>query len=421
MDSYYLRSQHHHHEHHRRKLHLWIIIILIILVYCGYCLFRPLDALTVSAVDNPVKTSATSKPVLPWPAGAESAIGTDIGGVLATSSENQQTLPTASIAKLITALTILNKFPLTPIQQGPTITLGPNDVALYNKYYAEDGSLVQVKAGEQITEHQALEAMLLPSANNMADSLAIWAFDSLPQYRVAAQNEVVTLGLKHTSIGTDASGFLPGTTSTPSDLIKLGQAVLASPILKQIVSEKTAVVPVAGEIHNVNYLLGTSGIIGIKTGNSTQAGGCLLFAANDQISQNNEVTIIGAIQHAPDMLAAMQAATPLLSAAEHNLKLTNILQTGQTVANYTAPWLPQPVPIVAQQNLSLPLWPNEQPQQSISVASYKPPRLIDSPFHTIAAGTIAGKVNIDGSYTLPLVVSRQISPPSIFWRLTHPV
>lgn len=423
MDSYYRRSQKHEHFRRKRKLYLWTIAILIVLVYSSYALLRPLSPITLAASQASEAVKDESAP-LPWPAGAESAIGSMSDGVLATSSANEKPLPTASIAKLITALTVLRDFPLKPDQQGPDLTLGPADVNLYNEYYKEGGSLVEVKAGEQINEHQALEAMLLPSGNNMADSLAIWAFGSLKQYRAAAENEIAALGMTHTTIGPDASGFNPSTTSTPGDLIKLGQAVLADPLLKQIVSEKTANVPVAGEVHNTNYLLGTSNIIGIKTGNSSEAGGCLLFAANYQPTKTSQVTIIGAIQHAPDLLAAMKAATPLLNAAGANFKPVTIIASGQTVTNFTAPWLAAPVPVVAQNSLTLPLWPGEIPKRSITSKQYNSPHIFTNSFSSIAAGSVVGNLSV-GSYndarSTPLVLNERISPPGVFWRLTHPI
>lgn len=420
MDSYYQRNPRHHIEHRRHHFYWWVLVVAAILVYAGYCLFRPLPALAV--IENqPSLTNHKTEASLPWPGGTDSAIGTLGDGVLATSSPDQKPLPTASVAKLITALTILNKFPLSVNQQGPIITLTNADVQIFDKYYAEGGSLVKVTAGEQISEHQALEAMLLPSANNMADSLAIWAFGSLAEYRQAAENEVNSLGLKHTTVGIDASGFDPSTTSTPSDLIQLGQAVMANPLLAQIISEQTATIPVAGLVHNVNYTLGGDGMIGIKTGNSTQAGGNFLFAANYKVG-DQVVTVLGAIMHAPTVVDAMHDSISLLDAAKPNFKVEPVVTSGQSIVNFSAPWLAGPVPAKAQYSLSLPAWQGQQPPQKVTTKTLSSPSVFQ-PTETVAAGTKVGEVTVGrgpNSQTTALIASRPIPSPSLTWRLTHP-
>lgn len=421
MDSYYQRSQRFHHEEKHYRSHRWIILGAIVLVYCAYCLFRPIAPLAIVEA-SPSATSGAAPINLPWPAGAESAIGTTSDGVLATSSSSEKPLPTASIAKLITALTILRDFPLSLGQQGPTITLGANDVAIFDKYYSEGGSLVKVAAGEQISEHQALEAMLLPSANNMADSLAIWAYGSLAKYRVAAQSEVNSLGLTHTTVGVDASGFDPSTTSTPGDLVKLGRAVMANPLLAQIVGEQAATVPVAGVIHNTDIPLNSAGIVGIKTGNSDEAGGCYLFAANYKVDDKYPVTIIGAIQHAADLTAAMQSGVALLTAAKTNFSSDEYIKTGQTVASFTAPWLASPVPINAQYGLTLAVWHGHEPKEKIETKTYPAPTII-KPGSEIAAGTSVGKITVGSgvnTVTTALVAGQPVPTAGFTWRLTHP-
>ena len=53
----------------------------------------------------------------------------------------------------MTALAVLKQKPFDAGQPGPTITLGKQDVAAYQKYLAENGSVVPVTIGEKITEY----------------------------------------------------------------------------------------------------------------------------------------------------------------------------------------------------------------------------------------------------------------------------
>jgi D-alanyl-D-alanine carboxypeptidase (penicillin-binding protein 5/6) len=43
-----------------------------------------------------------------------------------------------------------------------------------------------VQLGEELSEYQALQALLLPSANNIAETLARWAFGSIDAYNAYA-------------------------------------------------------------------------------------------------------------------------------------------------------------------------------------------------------------------------------------------
>jgi D-alanyl-D-alanine carboxypeptidase (penicillin-binding protein 5/6) len=99
--------------------------------------------------------------------------------------------------------------------------------------------VVKVAAGEQISEYQALQAMLLPSANNMADSLARWAFGSPADYVTYANGIIKKMGLSHTVVG-NTNGFDDTTTSTADDLVMIGLQAMRNPVIADIVSQSTA-------------------------------------------------------------------------------------------------------------------------------------------------------------------------------------
>ncbi|WP_241266774.1 hypothetical protein [Streptomyces scabichelini] len=68
------------------------------------------------------------------------------------------------------------------------------------------------------------------------------------------------------------------------------------PVFRDIVASPTATVPGIGLIHNSNPLLGTSGVVGIKTGSSTPAGGNLLWAAEVRVGDRTR-RFLGAVLH----------------------------------------------------------------------------------------------------------------------------
>ena len=82
-------------------------------------------------------------------------------------------LPTASTAKMILGLAVMQAKPFELGSMGETITLTEEDYDRYVWYFDHGGSNTAVQPGEEISEYEALMAVFLPSSNNMADSLAV--------------------------------------------------------------------------------------------------------------------------------------------------------------------------------------------------------------------------------------------------------
>ncbi|MFI5271256.1 MAG: hypothetical protein ACHQT9_04390, partial [Candidatus Saccharimonadales bacterium] len=322
---------------------------------------------------------------------------------------------TASVAKLITSLVVLKVKPLLTNQQGETITLGPSDVALYNKYVAEQGSVVPVVNGEVITEYQMLQAMLLPSANNMADSLAIWAYGSLANYQQAANAFLVAHNLSSTHVGSDASGFDPSTTSNALDLVSLGMLSMNQPVIANIVGQPAATgIPNTVQVRNVNSLLGTDGINGVKTGNTTQAGG--VYVSASQVTVNGKmVTIITSLAAAPDLSSALHDSLPLIQSAQHNFSEVSVIQKGTEVAKYNLPW-GETISVVAKKDLSVNAWNNSGLNKTIVLYPIKNNTSVNSTVGTVSVEQAA----VVQKTSVPLGLSGEIPKPSLWWRLTHP-
>jgi len=383
-----------------------VCILLAGVVALGvFGLVRPLPttAPTLVALAAPVPVAVS----LPWPAAGQAAIGTLDSGLLASHGD-QTPAPIASVAKVITALAVLKQKPLAAGQQGPTITFDSTDVSYYTYYYQNDGSVARVADGEQITEYQALQAMLLPSANNMADSLVRWAFGSMDAYVVYANQMVAAMGLRNTTVA-GASGFADQTRSTATDLITLAQSALGDPVLADIVSQTQATVPEAGIISNVNWLLGSDGVIGIKTGNTDQAGGCFMFAAK-RVVQGQTITVIGAVIGDTDLNQAISDGRGLIQASDSNFRTVGI-KAGQTIGSYKTPW-GATAKAVTVRAASLLLWNDKS-------ATIKP---VVNRVRTPAVGTNVGSVTVSSGVktaNTPVVTQSAIKKPPISWRLSH--
>jgi D-alanyl-D-alanine carboxypeptidase (penicillin-binding protein 5/6) len=187
-------------------------------------------------------------------------------------------VPIASVAKVMTAYVVLQDHPLGAVGSGPRIVVQPSEAAAYPAEMRAGDSLVRVQAGEVLTEREALEALLLPSADNIAWILARWDAGSVGAFVGRMNAAARRLGMTSTRY-TDPSGLASSTTSSAADQVRLGVAAMGEPGLAAIVGESSAFIPVAGTVENLNRLLGEDGVVGLKTGSTSAAGGCVLLAA----------------------------------------------------------------------------------------------------------------------------------------------
>lgn len=231
-------------------------------------------AVPAAAVTAPAQASLH----VPLPRTGQAALSVDGHGM--TNSPAAGPRPIASVAKAMTAYQVLQDHPLRPGDQGPTITVLASEAAAYRAARLAGESVIPVAAGERISERTALTAMLLPSANDMARILARWDAGSIGGFVARANATAARLGMRHTHYA-DPAGVNTGTVSTAADQLLLDETAMANPVFAGIVGQKSATVPVAGTVHNSNGLLGTGGFVGVKTGWTTPAGSCLMFAARE--------------------------------------------------------------------------------------------------------------------------------------------
>lgn len=383
----------------------WFFIItvpfVVLLLVGGFLYARPLPLVSP---EKRALAFAAKEPAIQWPE-SQAAFGTVEQGLL-DSKPNQTVRPTASVAKLLTVLTILQEKPLKVGEQGPAIPITQADVDIYNNYYAKNGSLVAISIGEQINEYQMLQGILLPSANNYADSLATWAFGSLDKYRVAAQAMAKKIGMNHTTIGEDASGFSPGTASTAADLTLLGIAAIKQPVIAQIVKQTEVNLPIAGVKQNTNWLLGDDGVIGIKTGNTNEAGGVFIFAYIDSIDAKHKVTLVGTIQGEPTVFGAVLQARSFIKQIKNHFAVITPVKKDQLLGSYASPW-GEKITAVSKSDISFVSWPGKKVDAQVS---------LDTIPTDLPSGSQVGVVTAGGSSS-QIISKGQFTDPSWQWRV----
>jgi D-alanyl-D-alanine carboxypeptidase (penicillin-binding protein 5/6) len=241
-----------------------------------------------------------------WPADGQAAV--QIGRSQIQAGPNQHAAPIASVAKVMTAYLVLRDHPLRPGEAGPSITLTDADVADTDRRAGQRESVVPVAAGEQLTERQALQALLLPSANNIAAVLARWDAGSEDRFVARMNAAARSLGMADTRY-TDPSGYDDATVSTAADQVRIVVRAMREPVFASIVATRSATLPVAGTVHNTNTLLGENGFVGVKTGSDDAAGGCFAFRAIIRM-RGKRTSITGVVLGQPgrDQIAAGLAA-----------------------------------------------------------------------------------------------------------------
>lgn len=230
-----------------------------------------------------------------WPATGQGAYQVDHDTPHVSAGQRQA--PIASVAKVMTALVVVKQHPLEPGADGPSLSVTAADVADTLQRRTGDESVVPVAEGESLTERQALEALLLPSANNVARMLAAWSAGSVKEFVADMNTESKRLHMDATHY-TDPSGLAVETTSTAADQLKLAEAVAKVDVLAQIMAMSSAEIPVAGRVHNTDTLLGHDGFVGMKTGSTDAAGGCFMFRAR-RVLNGKQVQVIGVVLGQP--------------------------------------------------------------------------------------------------------------------------
>jgi D-alanyl-D-alanine carboxypeptidase (penicillin-binding protein 5/6) len=258
------------------------------------------------------RASSEAVPGTVWPASGQAAF-VQTGSPHVRAGPNQHPAAIASVAKVMTAYLVLREHPLALGEEGPTITLTEADVLDTDRRRAQEESVVSIVAGEQLTERQALQALLLPSANNIAAVLARWSAGSERRF-VGRMNAVArSLGMVRTRY-TDPSGYDDATVSTAADQVRIVERAMRLRVFASIVATPSATLPVVGTVRNTNTLLGHDGFVGVKTGSDAAAGGCFAFRAI-RWSHGKRTTITGVLLGQPGhdrIAAALEAADALV-------------------------------------------------------------------------------------------------------------
>jgi D-alanyl-D-alanine carboxypeptidase (penicillin-binding protein 5/6) len=302
------------------------------------------------------------KPMFAWPTTGEGAVAVAGVGLVGNSPRNAQ-VPIASLTKMMTALVVLADHPLLPGQTGPSVLFSPEDVQDYSNHVRAGDSAVRVRAYESLTEYQLLEALLMPSGDNIADRLATWDAGSIPQFVVKMNTMADALALTSTNYA-DASGVDPRSASTAGDQALVASTLMTNPVIRGIVRQRRATFPVVGLIRSLNPALGIDGIIGVKGGFSSKARTCLVTAA---FRSRHRVLVVSVALGQSGPASAARIDEALLEAATKTLERLPLTVPRAVVGTITAPGQGTTMELIAPRTpIAGIVWPGLTVDQTIT-------------------------------------------------------
>lgn len=397
-----------------RRVKIWTPLLgLLVLLVIGAQLLRPLPEPELKLTAQPSHTFDGSKPAISWPTSGQAALEVDGLGSLGTSGE-QKPVPIASVAKTMTAYIMLRDHPMKAGSEGKKIKVdkqAEEDAGLS----AQGESTVDVQEGETLTQQEALNAVMIASANNVARLVARWHSKTEAEF-VKKMNETADeLGMKNTTY-TDPSGLRKETVSTAEDQVKLGKAAMKHEAFRESVRLSSYKDRNGKQQNNWNRLVPEYGTVGIKTGTTTAAGGNLLFAAEKEVGGTKQM-IIGAVlsQHQPPIIDSVLAAgKDLILSAQDALESEVIIKKG-TVVGAVDDQLGGSTPLVATRDVTAVGWPGLKVELGLEAGKKGVPSTADP-------GTRVGEVTVGkglGQVKVPVALDDELTEPGTGARLTR--
>lgn len=398
-----------------RRVKIWTPLALLLIVVLAVAqAVRPLPAPELQLTASDSYTFKGDKADMPWPTDGQAALDVQGIGSFGSSGE-QKPVPIASVAKVMTAYVILRDHPLKSGADGPKIEI---DQTAQDQSDAGQESTVDVTKGDSLSQREALESILIASANNIARLLARWDAGSEKSFVSKMNDAAKDLGMTNTTY-TDPSGLNNTTVSTAVDQVKLAKKAMDEPAFREVATMMSYVDYKGTKHDNWNRLVGYNDVVGIKTGTTTSALGNLVFAAKKEV--NGEIRrVVGAVVRQPAggsdntiLAGALDAGDKLIRAAQGALDSATILKKGEVVG-YVDDGLGGRTPVVTTKDVTAVGWAGLTVKLTFAA---------DDLPHTAKVGTKVGTLTVgDGSgnaVKVPVALQKELVEPGFTDKLTR--
>ena len=231
------------------------------------------------AVDGDALANPTAAPDVSVPAAI--IVDRDQGAVLYAKDADARRYP-ASTTKIMTALLVLEHANLDDV-----VTVSADDFS----QLGEDSMMSGLKADEQITVHNLLACMLLPSGNDAAYVLARYVGGTWQNFVQMMNDKAAELGCEDTHFANPCGLHDDNHYTTARDLLRIFEAALQQPTFLEVAGSATWELPETNKnpartLETTDFLVEPSSpaymdgeVVAGKTGYTLEGGKCLVAAA----------------------------------------------------------------------------------------------------------------------------------------------
>lgn len=377
-------------------------------------LTRPVPSPTVRAQTPAGFAVPGAPPALAWPSVGQAAVSVPDAGLLMQSGP-EVAVPVASLTKIMTAYVILRDHPIEPSTPGPQVVMTAADEVDSAANARANATSIPVVAGQAFSERALLDGLVVHSANDFADALARWDAGSIEAFVAKMNDQAAALGMRDTHY-VDPSGIDQAGTSTAADQLRLTKAAMIIPAFAAVADQPSITVPGVGLLANYVPVVGTDGFVGVKSGFTQAAMGCVVLAA-DRLVNGRPVLVLAALtgqQGGADPIRAADATgMRLIDAITRSLVQQTLVGPGRRVGTVHATWSSTTVPLTTASGVDALVWPGEVVTFTLHVRSLR---------GSLRAGENVGVLTVrnGAQHTdIPVVATGRLAPPTLHWRFAH--
>lgn len=355
----------------------------------GSCARRLLAVAAAACLLAPLPAQATLAPGVSAPS---YLVVDDFDGQVLASFHPNEHRSIASITKIMTGYLVVQKN--APLSTQVTV---PHEAAVIGE------SSLGLGTNERVTLGDLWGGLLVQSANDAADTMAVWAAGSQSAFVAEMNATAKKLGMDSTVYETPYGLDTPGQYSTARDQVRLARLVMHDATFRRFASMRSATI-LGHTYPSRNALLSSyPGLDGVKTGNTDQAGYCLIGSAT-----RDGHRVFAAAFGTADDAARDEAVRRLLDFGFAQFHTATPVRAGQTIASVPVAGRSDPLPVRTTRSLSVAVRTHDRLSEKVVLPAAITTR--------VSVGQTVGRLDLlIGRHVVassPLVAATATAPPS---------
>jgi D-alanyl-D-alanine carboxypeptidase (penicillin-binding protein 5/6) len=184
---------------------------------------------------------------------------------------------------------------------------------------------------------------------------------------------------------------------------------MANPVFAEIVHTPETTLPYGAPLQSTNLLLGTAGVIGVKTGETDEAGGCAIIAFEREVA-GRTIRVLSVVLGQPSKEEALEVSSDLMSTVADSVQDILVLPRGTVLSTLEAAW-GETTHIVTGEDVRVLAWAG----MPINAAPALEPANAPLP-----AGEQVGTLTLEvgeRQLSVPLETAGPVAAPGRLWRI----